>query len=272
MKEKIEAMAPYQLPQMMTENVKELEDLLACKRKENAALPKGMIYVSSGREKAQFYLADSLSKSHKSYLSRVLDGVACRYIQQEYNEKIIKTLEWEISWLKNYLKKAEKRGISAIPGLMCKSKKMFYEPVTLPDEEYISEWLNKRYQPKEFLQGDALYETSSGLRVRSKSEIMIAEALEKENVPFRYEYPVEVRGRTLYPDFYCLNVRTREVFIWEHFGMLDEKSYVSTMLEKIAAYEERGFILGKDVIVTGETLEHPLSPKSIECKIASFLK
>ena len=38
------------------------------------------------------------------------------------------------------------------------------------------------------------YYTASGVRVRSKSEVIIADALDHAGVPYRYEYPTSVKG------------------------------------------------------------------------------
>ena len=40
----------------------------------------------------------------------------------------------------------------------------------------------------------------------------------------------------LHPDFYCLNLRTRQEFAWEHFGMMDDPDYASTTAEKLRLY------------------------------------
>lgn len=272
MNDKIEDFKPYFLPDVIAGIVSELEKLLALKLTENEKLPKGTIYVSPGKTKKQYYLSDCYSINHRVYMSQVLEDVAARYIQREYNEKVIKALQWEISLLKKYLRISRKKGMCALDKLMCKSKKSLYRPVILSDGEYAEKWLNEKYDTKGFSQGEPLFETSFGLRVRSKSEIMIAEALNREKIPFKYEYPFKVRGRCLYPDFVCLNVRKREAYIWEHFGLLHDKEYLSKVIDKMVLYEERGYVPGKNMIITGEDGIHPLSAKKIEKQIQLFLK
>lgn len=63
------------------------------------------------------------------------------------------------------------------------------QPATLTASQYAATWSSQKYKGKTF-QPDAkgLY-TSSGKRVRSKSEVIIAETLARLEVPYNYEYP-----------------------------------------------------------------------------------
>ena len=65
-------------------------------------------------------------------------------------------------------------------------------------------------------------------------------------MPYRYEFPIKLKsesgtGRkvsevTFYPDFLCLNLRTREEFCWEHFGLMDDEEYANNAAGKINHY------------------------------------
>ncbi|MEE3440399.1 MAG: hypothetical protein VZR07_10670, partial [Ruminococcus sp.] len=52
------------------------------------------------------------------------------------------------------------------------------------------------------------FETQRGEIVRSKSEVIIADALYYANIPYHYEKPIKVGDRVIYPDFTVLNVKT----------------------------------------------------------------
>ena len=68
-----------------------------------------------------------------------------------------------------------------------------------------------------------MFYTSKGERVRSKSEVIIADVLNREGVPYRYEYPIYIKGiGKIYPDFTVLNIGIRKEMIWDHFGMMDD--------------------------------------------------
>lgn len=115
------------------------------------------------------------------------------------------------------------------------------------------------------------YYTSRGGFVRSKSEKIIADALEKYNIPYQYEPVLELGYNTVYPDFVVLNVRTRKTIYWEHLGIVSDMEYATKNFIKIQNYEKNGYLLGKDLIITMESSDIPMNIKLVEQKIKEFL-
>jgi hypothetical protein len=69
-----------------------------------------------------------------------------------------------------------------------------------------------------------IHEALVGCIVRSKSEVIIANLLAAEKIPFRYEVPLFAPDGTFYlPDF-TIEWRGTKYF-WEHLGMLDKPDY-----------------------------------------------
>ena len=133
--------------------------------------------------------------------------------------------------------------------------------------------MSVEYEGKGFAEDAPEFYTSRGERVRSKSEWIIAELLEKEGIPYRYEYPVYLRGfGKVYPDFTVLNVRTRREIYWEHMGMMDNPVYAEKAVNKIHTYEQNGMFQGEDLLVTYETSKNPLNQKVIMRMIQRYLK
>ena len=109
--------------------------------------------------------------------------------------------------------------------------------------------------------------------MRSKSELIIANALEQCGVPYRYEYPLYLKGiGTVYPDFTCLNINKRKEIVWEHFGMMDNISYANKNIAKIQTYNQNGFFPGKNMIMTFETSQNAISSNIIQNMIKEFLQ
>lgn len=79
--------------------------------------------------------------------------------------------------------------------------------------------------------------TLSDFFVRSKSEVIIANMLVSEGVPFEYEIPLYADDGTMYlPDF---TVKFRgETFYWEHVGRLDLPGYKEHWEKKEKWYEK----------------------------------
>ena len=91
-----------------------------------------------------------------------------------------------------------------------------------------------------FLEAGLIHRTSGGQLVRSKSELLIAEALLDEGVGFEYERPLTLGGVTRYPDFTIEDdISGRKVY-WEHLGMLDQEGYRARWDKKLAWYRANG--------------------------------
>ena len=109
-----------------------------------------------------------------------------------------------------------------------------------------------------FLEERMIHRTSRGLAVRSKSELLIAEAFESMDVPFRYEQPLQLNGKTYFPDFTISDEITGRTVYWEHLGMLDDENYAKSWNKKLSWYRSNGILpyeeneSGDAVLVTTE--------------------
>nr|WP_283793533.1 RecQ family ATP-dependent DNA helicase [Bacillus sp. LS15-K4] len=82
-----------------------------------------------------------------------------------------------------------------------------------------------------------IYTTEKGDKVRSKSEVIIANTLYNKNVPYEYEEALLAPNRKrISPDFTIkLNEKT---YFLEHIGMLNNEQYSERWLEKRKLYDE----------------------------------
>ena len=76
----------------------------------------------------------------------------------------------------------------------------------------------------------------------------------------------------LHPDFALLKIETRETFLYEHFGMMDNPEYTSMAVRKIAKYRELGYEYGQNFLYTFETGADGLDIKSLSWIIKKYLK
>jgi hypothetical protein len=91
-----------------------------------------------------------------------------------------------------------------------------------------------------FLQEGLIHRTSKGLPVRSKSELLIAEAFLSAGVAFEYEKPLTLGGATRYPDFTIEDEISGRTVYWEHLGMLSREDYRTSWEKKLAWYRANG--------------------------------
>lgn len=105
--------------------------------------------------------------------------------------------------------------------------------------------------------------TSFGLKVRSKSEVFIAEKLKEKNILFTYEKPLSAEGKTYYPDF-TVHIGKKEYY-WEHFGMMNDEVYAKRTAIKIKWYNKN---FPKKLIWTEENSHLMIQIQEIVEKIA----
>ncbi len=85
-----------------------------------------------------------------------------------------------------------------------------------------------------------IHRTARGEMVRSKSEVIIANALAAQGIEYNYERPLTIDGITKYPDFTIEDMESGQTFFWEHCGMLHVPSYRARWEEKLFWYRSHG--------------------------------
>lgn len=228
--------------------------------------PAGVIHVVKKGERTQYYLrSNSKDKSGDYILKKDIPQIRC-FLQKKYDEKIYRLLKTEQDSLKKFLQKSENisKQIRLIYSDYPKDVKEQIMPVDISDEDFCNRWLNEPYVGKEIDSDLPVFVTNNGERVRSKSELNIANMLEKRNIPYKYEYPLPLsNGRIIYPDFTVLNVKIRKIFYWEHRGMMDDREYLKHTVQRIKTLSKEGIMLGDNLIISEETQNCPLGTDEI---------
>lgn len=234
------------------------------------------IHVNNSGGRTQFYLRNDNNNSCGRYLSEQKDRITIqKYLQRWYDEKVLKQISSEIMSLETFLATAEVTAnqISKIFSNSSPKVKKYIKPVECSIEDYAADWSAIPYECKQMNQNITEYFTEKGERVRSKSELNIANALFKYNIPYKYECPLLLRsGVTIYPDFTVLNPYICEEVYWEHRGMMDDRDYAKHAVLRVKEYEKSGLFLGKNLIITEEISSAPLSTTEIEKIIGVYFR
>lgn len=83
-----------------------------------------------------------------------------------------------------------------------------------------------------------VYSTSKGDKVRSKSEVIIANLLYENNIEYEYEKELFYEGgKCIRPDFTIKLANGKEIY-WEHLGMIGVESYDKTWSKKLEVYNK----------------------------------
>lgn len=274
MKKKFEHIPPFSLIPQLENREKSLTQLIKIKENSNNANLSGKIRVVRKNKTFQFYLITKKYDKEGTYLPRKKDDFAKALLQQEYDKKILEAGKKELHFLRKLTKFYKNSSLDAANKKFTKSKRIFIEPVQLSNSEYAEKWQNVPYVKKPFYETSSEFYTSKNERVRSKSELIIANALLQNNVPYRYEFPIELKTEngfiTVHPDFYCLNINNRKEFCWEHFGMMNNDEYAASATAKLNAYIQNGWIPGKNLIISMEAAGTPLQTKTLRKLISSY--
>ena len=116
---------------------------------------------------------------------------------------------------------------------------------------------------------DYRYITRRGEKVRSKSEMMIADILFEKGIDYLSDFGLQIGGQVFYPDFQVRRSDGRLV-IWEHFGLVSNPDYVAKSYSKINLYGRAGFIAGQTLIITSESNSNPMTRDVILNVVEAF--
>ena len=269
---------PGELKELLQARAENLEWLVRKKEKAVKEAPEGAVRIVKRGNKLQFYKKSGSGDYQGTYLPREQDALALALVQKDYDERLLHNARAELEHIRRFEAALEgKSACTAAYEALDDTRKSLVTPATLTDEQFAVAWLSVPYKKKKLDSAAPTLVTENGETVRSKSELIIANALKNSGVPYRYEYPVcvtvgEEEHREFHPDFYCLNVRTRAEFAWEHFGMMDEPEYAENAVHKLAAYSASGYFPGKNLIITMENRNTPLGSLEINRIINEYLK
>ena len=278
---KLESLKPAVFLPQIEARIAELEEALKLKQFAVKKNPSGLVRIVRRGKTLLFYKRSSPSDAQGSYMPRSQEKLARSLIQNDYDKKTIPAIEAEIKELKDFIKAYKIKCSDTVYQKLASTRREVVTPLTLDDKQYATAWLKVEYRRKKIPEDVPQLFTDNNEQVRSKSEVIIANALKAAGVPYRYEFPLLVDRNAadadtdfcqLHPDFYCLNLRTRQEFAWEHFGMMDDPEYAAHAAEKLELYAENGFFPGKNLIITMETSAKPLSSKLLKTVIQTYLK
>ena len=137
-----------------------------------------------------------------------------------------------------------------------------------PIQKKHATYFQNRYEKNQSHPEHLLHKSLSGEKLRSKSEVIIANALYMNHIPYRYECELTFGDVSLHPDFTILHPVTFEIFYWEHFGMMDVPAYRESTYQKLRLYGEHHIYPGDRLITTYESETSPLDSEKIQKIIA----
>lgn len=261
------------LQEEIRKRLNKLETIISNKRKEIEKAPKGIVNIARSGERLQYYFKNSTSDKKRRYIKQEELPLVKALCQKDYDERVVELAEKEYSRLKMLQSLYQKGDCEKIYEKLNEDRKNLVTPISISEEDFVKAWLEQEYSQKGFAPDAPEYYTENGERVRSKSEILIANMLKKYGIPYRYEAPLYLNGLgTIHPDFTVLNVRKRKEYYFEHLGKMDDPEYVDMALHRIDAYERNNIFLGDKLILSFESMQKPMNIRNIERMLLHYLK
>ena len=233
--------------------------------------PEGRVEMTVANGRPKFYL---ISRGDRKYLGRNKAGLIQKLIEKNYYKQLLRETRKTQTTLKRFLNDYDPEAQSHVYEQMHVFRKEQVTPLVMPFRDYAEKWLSEHRaraaaSPNTYPKSGEFI-TNNGEVVRSKSEKIIADLLQRLGLYYVYECPLEVNGTLLYPDFAILNPITRETWYLEHRGRMDQADYAEDALQKERLYASCGLFPGLGLIISEETLAHPLQTRDLENMIRRF--
>lgn len=229
-----------------------------------SVMPCGKLRIDNNYNKTYYYLVQDGETGNGIKIDPQDFKLITSLAQKAYYQKVLKSAQVEKNSIERFLSRYPNITFEDIPDSLTPDRRRLISPIVLPDEEYKQRWLQEAYEPMGFDEGDPYYQTQKGLRVRSKSEMLIAERLDAKGIPYKYEYPVELQYRTVHPDFKILRLSDRKELYYEHLGKMDDPAYAQKNVKKLREYALNGYTIGDNLFLTMETSVTPLDMRVVD--------
>lgn len=262
------------MDQSLIERLKLREGILEeTRRKVKAELkkaPKGRLKFIRRKTRVEYYWVEPKT-GRRRYITKNNLPFAMALAQKSYNKQALKLAEGELKLVRQLLNQIMKGTVDGIYDMLAKERKQLINPLWKSDEEFMEEWLKQESCTLGFEESAPFFISKKGERVRSKTELFIANSLYGSGVAYLYECRLNLIGLgTVHPDFLVLDIKNRRTIVWEHLGKMQDPGYVERNLRKINAYLKNGYILGETLILTFESSNVPIDTTIIEGIIGRY--
>ena len=227
---------------MINKDVQSYEMEIGAIRRELCKLPEGHLNI---RGSCYYETIGTSQKGITKDRQKVWQLARKAYLQRR-----LRNLEWNFS----LVKKQSDRYMTEDPMEIIRSLPSFFKvlPTNCFFHPSVHDQLEKVVDGNMWRSEELVYLTGAGIRVRSKSERIIADALDQKEITYRYEAKLVIGGVSIHPDFTIYRPFDGKMILWEHFGLMDNEGYRKKTIEKLYLYAQHGFVPLDNMICTFE--------------------
>lgn len=185
--------------------LEEYRELQKKQQRELRKMPPGQLSIRMSRGKVNY--AYVLTEENGKQLRRGITNnheMLHALARKKYLQQSLKLLDKNIPALEKLLAAHE----APTPDNIIKSLPKAYQQ--LPPEAFLPglreqmKWADAEYEKNTYRQESKIHITARGLKVRSKSEVIIADKLDAYGIPYHYDELIYIENQTLSPDFIIL--------------------------------------------------------------------
>ena len=266
------------LLERIDKDIKELEEVLDHAERTLKTAPEGTLYTRKEKGVLRYYNRDYKEESFK-YLGDDGREEIKALEEKAYCQKLAKAAKIELDNLKRVKTILEKNpDHKTIFYELPAERRHLIEPYEVNplkcNERDLERWTRTVKRRNSFPTPN---KTVKGEYVKSKSETIIADRLERAGVPYHYESKLALAELEIgqffewNPDFKVLNLRTGKEYYWEHFGRMTDPEYFASCELKLRLYAQNGLFMGDNLIITMENSTTSLNTEYVDCLIKRFL-
>ena len=232
-----------------------LEDMLEQKRlfdEELKNLPDG--FINTRKSNCKVYFTWQIPKGgrrRKTFRKGISknDDLINKLLRKKYLKSAIRRIDNNIRLFEKTLSNYEEINEEAVLGTyLLKHPEM--EGKIKHGRADVDAWAEGYRKTVNFREDGLKSTSSSGSKMRSKGELIIASRLDFYKIPYRYEAPIEHPDVKRIPDFTIKRPRDQKIIYWEHLGMMDNEGYRRENNRKLQEYEDINVTPWNNLIMT----------------------
>ena len=157
--------------------IRHLENVISSKEKTVLKAPAGKLRVSRSRNREQYFCLTEESPRVGRFLTRKEEKLRDALAQKDYDQKVIRAARRELEALREITASMPEIPAEGIYSSLHEMRKKCVSPIWIPDSDFVKAWEEEPFVTKGVSDDIPEYITGKGERVRSKSEILIADLL-----------------------------------------------------------------------------------------------
>lgn len=234
-------------------------------------LPDGQLEISRNG-KYYIWRTYSTRSGKRHYLPKRSEELAADLAYRIYLENLIQDDLKEMNALDKYIKSCVQHEHGQVN---CSCEQEFYRLLSkrkMPENREAAKYLESMFVRGTRNLDKCKYPTICGFNVRSKSESIISETAVENGLSIMYEPILRDDEGEFHPDFVVFDPKTGKIFIWEHFGRMDDADYARKAFLKLQRLHKLGWIMGVNLIITTETLDRPFTKAAAQKAIDAMFQ